>query len=602
MADNSNNNWKGIFFNDPNSKSPASNPSAPPTGQQPSQNNQGWFWKLFFKDHTPEAVGDAPSCLKPRKDAVFWGLHDISLKTATQHFMIMGQPGSGKSVAIELFVQSLVHRLRLPAANEHPEKLIILDVKGTFFSFLRAQGVPENDIFILDPFDERCAIWNIAKDINGDAAAYGLATLIIPSEPNASTPFFWQAAQNIVWAVIIALNSLRPERWTLRDLLLALSSEENISRLVNQVSEAKKKAAPFLNDANHFPAVHTSIMTKASRFETVAALWHARATEASTANSPADFSLSDWFSNAPSKQRHGVLLLAHKPKYIESLAPLNALLLRMISDELQTRPDVGQPHTWIVLDEFRWMKEVECMAQLLGVGRSKGASILLGLQDISGLRVIYGNDRADEILGHCVNKSFLRLGNATSAEWASKYFADREATETKISHTYSKENSVTHAKDVVTRPLFLSAEFLNLETPGSDPNSRMQGIHHIPSIGDPFSTDESAKAIFGMNRKPTAEEQRMFPNKLDRPTKDQKLKSWTSAEELDLLGPAPQSTHSTSKPNVGSAPLQATPPNTHPNSPTATTQANPQSKGATPADSPKVRKDLSDFLRRRTQQ
>ena len=82
-------------------------------------------------------------------------MRDIPIETASKNLMIMGVPGSGKTVSIELFIQSLVHRLRAPVGSEPPEKLIILDVKGTFFSFLRAQGVPEEDIFILDPFDQR---------------------------------------------------------------------------------------------------------------------------------------------------------------------------------------------------------------------------------------------------------------------------------------------------------------------------------------------------------------------------------------------------------------------------------------------------------------
>ena len=611
MADNSNDQWKGIFVNSPK--------SGPPTnGNPPASNGISWAWNLFFNGPPPDTFGQTASCIQPRKDAVFWGFHDISLKTATQHFMIMGVPGSGKTVSIELFIQSLVHRLRAPVGSEPPEKLIILDVKGTFFSFLRAQGVPEEDIFILDPFDQRCATWNLAKDITGDAAAQSLAALIVPSEPNASTSYFWQAAQNTVWAVIIALNSLRPERWTLRDLIQSLSSPENIERLVNQVSEAKTKAEPYLKDTTHFPSVYTSIMTKASRLETVAALWHATASSPDSGNSPKEFSIADWFSTALSKHRHGVLLLGHRPKYLESLAPLNALLLRMISDDLQTRPDVDQPHTWIVLDEFRWMKEVECMAQLLGVGRSKGASILLGLQDVSGLRVVYGNDRTDEIVGLCANKTFLRLGNAASAEWASKYFADREATETKVSHTYAKENSVTHARDIVTRPLFLPGEFLSLKTPRKFPGSRMQGIHHIPDIGDPFSTDEEASAIFGMNFKPTADQLKTFPNQIDRPIKDQKLKPWTSAEELDLLGPDPQK--ATSKtPTVPAqpsgnpsapapVPAQGTSnsPTAPPPTPTASpgpspsTAPNTQSGTTPPSASPKNRPDLMDFLRRKT--
>ena len=531
MADNSSSSWLRIFMDD--SPSHPDPKKAGVFGGSSDGGQSDWFSRIFLNPAPASGVGSTPSCLQPKRGAVFWGMHDISVRAAGRHMLIIGAPGSGKTVSIELFLQSLVHRLRAPVGDAPPEKLVLLDVKGTFFSFLTAQGMPEEDIYFLDPFDERTTPWNIAKDITGDAAAQNLASLIIPSEPNASTSYFWQAAQRTVWAAIVALNGLRPGAWTLRDLINALSSPENIQRLVARVPRARIKADPYIKDTLHFPSVFTTIATKASRLETVAALWH-------QAKNDKQFSITDWFSNDPSQRRHGVLLLGHRPKYLEALNPINGLLLRMISDELQAWEDVSQPHTWIVLDEFRWMKEVDCMAELLGVGRSKGASILLGIQDVSGMRSAYGPDRTDEILGLCENKTFLRVGNAATAEWASKYFGDREATETKISHTYGKDNSVTHVKDVVTRPLFLNGEFLNLEAPENRPESRIQGIHHVPDVGDPYSTDEDAQVVYAMNRKPSKEHAAKFPNQKNRPMGDQSLQPWTPAEEDALLGSLPE--------------------------------------------------------------
>ena len=542
MAEDQTPSWLRIFMND--SPPPPDPMKAKAFQEEPQDVTVDWFTRIFLNTPPGEALGSKPSCLKPMRMGIFWGMHDISVQAAGRHMLIIGAPGSGKTVSIELFLQSLVHRLRAPVGDAPPEKLVLLDVKGTFFSFLTHQGVPEEDIYFLDPFDERTTPWNIAKDINGDAAAQNLAALIIPAEPNASTSYFWQAAQRTVWAAIIALNGLHPGRWTLRDLINALSSPENIKRLVSRVPRARVKADPYLKDTLHFPSVFTTIATKASRLETVAALWHQTKTDK-------QFSITDWFSNDPGQRRHGVLLLGHRPKFLEALNPINGLLLRMISDELQAWEDVSQPHTWIVLDEFRWMKEVDCMAELLGVGRSKGASILLGIQDVSGMRAAYGPDRTDEILGLCENKTFLRVGNSATAEWASKYFGDRESTETKVSHTYGKDNSVTYAKDVVKRPLFLDGEFLNLEAPENQPGSRIQGIHHVPFVGDPYSTDEDAQVIYAMNRKPSKEHVQKFPNQKNRPISDQSLQPWTPKEENAVLGPRPEEAEAGSESEEG---------------------------------------------------
>lgn len=518
MSDDSTPGWLKIFLDEPK--------SSPKTQPQEGERESPFataLSRIFLNPVPPRAIPPKPGCLEPNGDTFFWGMHDVPISAASRHQLIVGTIGSGKSLCIELLLQSIAHRFRKPKPGIAPERMIVLDVKGTYYPFLTYNGLDPSDITIVDPFDVRCSWWNIAEDITSDAAAEKLAALIIPAEEKANTPFFWQSARVIVSAVIVALNTLRPGRWTLRDLIHSFGSVDNIRRLVRQEPRVQDEVEVYLADQNHFPTIHTSIMARIRRLKIVAALW-------STLPPERSFSITRWLKG------HGVLLLGHQPKYIETLSPINSLLLRMISDELQSWPDVRAPHTWIILDEFRWMKEVECMAELLGVGRSKGAAILLGIQDVSGMRVEYGPDRADEILGLCENKSFLKVGNPPTAEWASKYFADREATETKISHTYGKDNSTTHAKDIVTRPVYLPGEFLDLSRPENIEGSRFEGIHDIPAVGGAFSTDEDAQVVMAMNRKPPQEHIQAHPNLQRAPTEAEILTPWSALERESILG------------------------------------------------------------------
>jgi type IV secretory pathway TraG/TraD family ATPase VirD4 len=530
MSDDPNPSWKRIFLDDSSSKT---NPKKSWVFGEEGEDSRGWLSRIFMDTATSGGPGSIPSCIRPREDHVFWGMHDIPVEAAGRHMLIIGTTGSGKTVSIELFLQSIAHRIRKPTPGITPERLIILDVKGTFYSFLTAQGIAPEDIHFLDPFDQRSIPWNLAKDITSDAAAQRLAALLVPSDKKGEGKFFWDASQAIVRAVIISLNTLQRGRWTLRDLLNVLCSEGHIRRLLDRVPRAKARVAIFLDNERYLPDFLTTIATGTQALETVAGLWH-------HSKASHEFSVADWFSNDPSKQRHGVLLLGHRPKVHDSITPINNLLLRAIADEMQSMPDVRRPHTWIVLDEFRWMKQVECMAELLGVGRSKGASILLGFQDVSGLRSVYSTDRSEEILGLCENKTFLRQGGPAAAEWASKYFGDREATETETSVTRGKETSTTESKKIVTRPLFLGSEFTNLKTPDEHPGSRIQAIHHMPILGDPIFTDEDAQIIYAMNRKPSSEHLNLHPNHLDRPEDDQFLDPWSPSEEEAILGPKPE--------------------------------------------------------------
>lgn len=529
--------WRKIFMDDGNPK--------------PSSTAGSSFLEKVFMNPPPRSpIKERPCSTNPRPDSFFWAMHDVPIPAATRHLLAIGSPGSGKSVSIDLFLQSIAHRFSPATMAGTPERLVLLDVKGTYYSFLTSIGIPPDDIVIADPFDERCTRWNIAEDIASNAAAERLAALIIPSEEKASTSYFWQSARLVVANVIMALNTIKPGTWTLRDLIHSLATPDTIRRVVSREPSALDEVSVFLADTDHFPAVHTTIKSRLTRLKTVAALWDRIPPERS-------FSVQRWLTG------HGVLLLGHRPKYLESINPINALLLRMIADEIQSWPDVRAPHTWIVLDEFRWMKEVESMAELLGLGRSKGASILLGIQDISGMRVAFGQDRTEEILGLCENKTFLNIGNPETAEWASKYFAQREATETKTSHTYGKEDSVTHSKDVVSRAVYMPGEFLDLAKPEAIPGSRFEGIHDVPVVGGAFSTDEDAMTVIAMVRRPSPEHIRAFPNQRNRPPKDENLTPWNPEERRAVLGddPAPP------PPPPGDAPPGDPPPKPSPPKP-----------------------------------
>lgn len=64
-----------------------------------------------------------------------------------------------------------------------------------------------------------------------------------------------------------------------------------------------------------------------------------------------------------------------------------------------------------MLDEFVAMGPIDCMPDLLRLGRSKGVSVLLGIQTVEGLRTVYGGyNIADDLLALCTYKTFLRAG------------------------------------------------------------------------------------------------------------------------------------------------------------------------------------------------
>lgn len=114
-------------------------------------------------------------------------------------------------------------------------------------------------------------------------------------------------------------------------------------------------------------------------------------------------------------------------------------------------------HTWVIVDELRNAGDLEDLDKLLVEGRSKGACVALGFQDISGLREVFGSKRADEIVGTCANKVFLQNGEGSTIEYASKHFKSQEILETKVSNNTSTGSTDSRGfnvnKQKVMRPV-----------------------------------------------------------------------------------------------------------------------------------------------------
>lgn len=125
------------------------------------------------------------------------------------------------------------------------------------------------------------------------------------------------------------------------------------------------------------------------------------------------------------------------------------------------------------------MEKVECIQSLLNMGRSKGASVTLGIQTVEGLSQIYGAEGASDIMAMCAYKTFLRAGSYMTAEWAERHFSKVRQMETSYSDG-SGGRTTNHA--LHERSLFLASTFLNLGFPARGKD--YESISDVPCIGE----------------------------------------------------------------------------------------------------------------------
>lgn len=470
------------------------------------------------------AVQQAPCAVYFNEDQVFWAMRNMPIEEAPKHFLICGAVGAGKTTAIDLFLQSIAPRF-LPDRTQ-PEQLIIFDAKRDILPTLAALGLrPEHENFwILNPFDERCAVWNLADAAKDPAMARYIATLLVPQEPQSTSPFFASAARDLVVYVIWGLCRLRGARWSLRDLLCALDSREHILAVTAQHPRAHRLVASILNDDKHAFGVLSTLTTKLARFEEVAALWHRR-------EDARRFAIPEFL------QRPGVLVLGYDPVLHESLWPINAILLKALTDEILRGPNVRRPRHWFVLDEFRAMEKVDSIHNLLNRGRSKGAAVLLALQSTEGLVDIYKEHRAEDILSACAHKTFLRLGDPKTAGWAESYFGKLRRVERVVTESYGSKSgpSTSLQYQLQDRPILLASYFMNL--PFTGPGKPYQAVNDVPWLGSTLITERWFDELNAWRREPAQDVPAFLPHA---DPDGQKLKEWSPNEERLFGGKPPR--------------------------------------------------------------
>ena len=487
-------------------------------------------WSLLAKEPEPEAPPQEKlynSAEVPREGAFFWAMRDLPVSEAMKHLLVCGCVGSGKTTAIRLFLQSIAHRFA--PGRSRPEHLIIFDAKGDAVPILAGLGLPPTypNVWLLNPCDPRSAIWDVAEAVQNPVMGRALAALLVPEEKQSSAPFFAESARELVYAVMLGLNQVDGKDWSLRDLLCGVDSLEHIRAVTGHHAGAARLAARFLNDEKHCASIISTLAAKLGRFEQVAALWHSQ-------KKPRRFRLRGTPNSPGFLDEPGVLILGNDPVVRESFWPLNAILLKALVHEVLRQPETLEPRFWFVLDEFRAMEKVDCIHDLLNRGRSKGASVLLGIQSIEGMMEVYGENAANDLLSQCGTKVFLRAGGPKTAEWIENYFNKVRQMERTYSVTEAgnlpRSTTIQHA--LQERSMFLASYFLNLPLPtrGGD----YMAVCDVPCLGETLIVQRAFDTVLDCQRPPAEMN--------DVPSRDaaaeQTLWPWDTEEEARFCGPA----------------------------------------------------------------
>jgi|GEM_PF-1081545 len=414
---------------------------------------------------------------------ITWGGLRIPSKFATSHFMVVGTTGSGKTVTIQLLMREVLKEIGTGADH----RALIYDAKQDIASQIPSMGIPGR-VFTLNPFDERCLAWDIAKDITEPTAALQAAVTLIPSDKNASQPFFVDSAQLLLYGVMLSFIRSNAD-WRFSDLIKSMYTVDRLKRILEQCPETQHIVDRFYHNRETLDEVMSTVATKLTPYEAVAAMWD------KAQDDGRKISLTDWVQNRG--KDNCVLILGNNERARAAIDRINQVIFKRVSELLLDLPEdrAGLRRNWMFLDEIGDAGKLEGLTSLLTKGRSKGVCVVLGFQDFESMKEVYGENIAGVITSQCNCKAILRLESPKTAEWASKHFGDYEAIETRKSEQHgtssptgfgtnsqgSKSHSVTETEHYIKRQSVMESQFFTI--PVTSQESGLMGFYLVPGIG-----------------------------------------------------------------------------------------------------------------------
>jgi hypothetical protein len=410
-------------------------------------------------------------------------------------------------------------------------------------------------IYVMQPFDwpehenaeaerkrgiYRRTRWNLAKDCCTPAAAKTLAKILatVDVEDKEKANFWNKGVTFLLSGVIVRLQELKPLTWTLRDIVLAFRSKEDLLDLLGG-SESTEDRLVYLND----PTTSTSDLLKTAanvvnEFQEIAALWEA---------TPNQVSLRQWAKG------EGIILCPVDETVRSATDVLYRAMFKMMSLFLLRPSAKKNGRTFVFLDEAREAGPMDGLSSLLVRGFGLGTVTTVSVQSLAGFASILSG--SDKIVSEIIGQSRNRIATQTEEAATTKQLSEEEG-EQECWVTTPGNGTQGDRRELTRRPVVLPSEYSELRPADEDEgmsarisSPAIRGSTVLELSGSALgrslnSEDESIACI--IEKDETVEE-------ILEASKAQKLERWTGAERTLLELPV---VRAVKKPKEGASALK----------------------------------------------
>ena len=354
-------------------------------------------------------------------------------RTETQHTIVSGTTGSGKTVLIS----DLVAQIRARG-----ERCVVYDKMGTY---TRSFFEPARDV-LLNPLDARAPRWSPFLEARNPRDFDMMAAALIPQQKDTVDPFWVTAARQLFSN---GAGVLRQKGVTENKVLVDHLLKTDLTALAEAMEGTV--AQSIVDPDNPKTALSVRAMLTA----------HLGALEF-LPDEGAPFSIREWISREGGE---GFLFLTSRGDQHASLRGLISTWLEIAVNALLSLAQEQERRIWVILDELPTLHQVPSLQPGLAESRQFGGCFVLGVQVASALRDLYGRNGAETISGLCGTRVVLAAPDRDTAQWSADSLGRSEIEEVTEGFSYGANTirdgvSLTPRREL--RALALPSEIMRL--------------------------------------------------------------------------------------------------------------------------------------------
>lgn len=346
---------------------------------------------------------------------ISFGLNDELL---SKHLLMLGGTGMGKS---NTFYQIVRQEMR---SMPRDSVMLIFDTKG---DFRRKFYQPQNSSHILIGNEDIYKNYSYAWNLFGEVLDYGgtsLKTLeirlkemtahLFRGRESETQPFFNLAAADLF--VIFVYDYIRHKRGPLTNQSLISTLKRTDAKGMLSIIEDNPEfasAKSYLGNPDKLTAQALGILAYLNSM--VSDLFKGIFAED---RQKGPFSISKIIRDGGRK----VIFLEYDLSVGEVLGPMYSLLIDQALKTALSMQEDGEPHLYLIIDEFKLLPDLEHIEHALNYGRSKGIRVCAGIQSVSQVYEVYGEDKGKSILSGFMNCFAFKTIDRESREYTSERF------------------------------------------------------------------------------------------------------------------------------------------------------------------------------------